>query len=86
MIVKISGKEVDRLTQAQANLYSCTYLLQLIEEKAVVSQEFLPKMLVDACARAYLYEAQMRELDVMRDVFDRISFIHPEAMWGKQNG
>ncbi len=73
MVVKVLGKDFDRLTQAHANLQSCTYLLQLLEENAVASGEQFSKPLKDACARAYLYEAQMCELDVMCDVFERAS-------------
>ena len=73
MLVKILGKDFDRLTQAHSNLQSCIYLLQLLEENAVASGEHFSKPLKEACARAYLYEAQQKELDEMRDVFERAS-------------
>ncbi len=76
MVVKVFGKDFDLLTQAHTNLQSCTYLLQLLEENAVTSGEYSSDPLTDACARAYLYEAQMRELDVMRGVFERASSLH----------
>lgn len=84
MLVEVIGRDFDRLTQAHTNLQSCTYLLQLLDENAIASKEYSSAPLIDACARAYLYEAQMRELDVMRDVFECVSSPRAERMLQKE--
>ena len=71
MPVEILIKEYDRLTQAFINVCSCTYLLEIMDDFPAEDDPNYPPF-IDACARAYLHEAQRNELHIMQGVFDKV--------------